>query len=172
MQLSAYLRLVRRALRRCNDHQLHCKTPARNEVSCQSNLSRRGYTTTYTLCGSPCSALQVAESQKMMHTLPVWRSLKLAAYTAFEVTTVEDMSTCAVPLHLLIMYFQYTYDLLVIIHTYNCMHLHSYCCGLESLARGIGVAGAPFPGLDTPANIDQELDARCCIATLQQACVY
>lgn len=46
------------------------------------------------------------------------------------------------------------------------------CCCLESLARGIGVAGAPFPGLDTPANIDQELDARCCIATLQQTCMY
>lgn len=26
--------------------------------------------------------------------------------------------------------------------------------------------GTPPPGLDTPASMDQELDARCCIATL------
>ena len=49
--------------------------------------------------------------------------------------------------------------------------IQDYCC-LASLARGIGGAGAPFPGLDTPANIDQELEAKCCIATLQPPCMY
>ena len=51
------------------------------------------------------------------------------------------------------------------------MMIHDCCC-LESLLRGIGGAGAPFPWLDTPASIDQELEAKCCIATLQQPRAY
>lgn len=82
-----------------------------------------------------------------MYTLLVCHSLKLAAYTA---RNYKDGGHA--------------------VGVFNSTVIHSCCC-LESLARGTGVAGAPFPGLDTPANIDQELDARCCIATLRQACM-